>query len=65
MTVKEIEREIQKMPRARLMKFRAWFSRFDSDAWDRQIEKDARAGKLAGMVSEAVTAYKAGKSREI
>lgn len=65
MTVKEIEREIQKMPRERLMKFRAWFSRFDSDAWDRQIEKDARGGKLAGMVREAMSSYKAGKSREI
>ena len=65
MTVKEIEREIQKMPRARLMRFREWFSRFDSDAWDRQIEKDARAGKLSGIVREAMSAYKAGKATEI
>lgn len=65
MTVKEIERGIQKMPRAQLMKFREWFARFDGDAWDRQIERDARAGKLVGMVREAVAAYKAGKAREI
>jgi hypothetical protein len=65
MTVKQIEREIRKMPRERLSEFREWFTRFDSDAWDRQIEKDARAGKLGVLAKEALSAYKAGKTREI
>ena len=48
-----------------MVKFREWFARFDGDAWDRQIEKDARAGKLGGMVREAISEYKAGKAREL
>lgn len=65
MTVKEIEREIKKLPSKRLTAFRDWFARFDSDAWDRQIEKDARAGKLGALAREALASYRSGKAREI
>ncbi len=65
MTVREIERQVKSLPRAGLTIFRKWFQRFDSDAWDHQIERDVRAGKLARFAKEALTAYKAGKAREI
>jgi len=48
-----------------LAKFREWFIKFDHLLWDRQIEADAKAGKLRGLVSEALVDYQAGKAREI
>ena len=65
MTVKEIERQVKKLPRTSLTAFREWFQRFDSDAWDHQIERDVHAGKLAKFAKEALNSYKAGKAREI
>ncbi len=65
MTVKEIEKQIKKLPRAGLVAFRQWFQRFDWDKWDEQIERDVRAGKLNRLAKEARASYKAGKSKEI
>ena len=33
--------------------------------WDREIDSDARGGKLNSLVNEALADYKAGKSRQI
>ena len=65
MTVKEIERHIKNLPRADLKAFRNWFLRFDWDAWDHQIERDARTGKLSRVAKEALAAYQAKKTKEI
>ncbi len=65
MTVKEIENQVRKLPRARLKTFRNWFHRFDSDAWDRQIKKDIRSGALAELAQEALSAHKKGKTKNI
>lgn len=65
MTVKEIERQVRKLPRTRLMMFREWFQRFDAEVWDRQIERDVRGGKLSKFAKEALASYKAGKAKEI
>jgi transcriptional regulator with XRE-family HTH domain len=35
----------------------------DAKAWDRQIQKDARAGKLDVFAKEALAAYKGGRTR--
>ncbi len=65
MTVKEIEQQVRKLPRTRLMMFREWFRRFDADVWDRQIERDVRGGKLNKFAREALSSYKPGKAKEI
>lgn len=65
MTVKEIERQVKKLPRASLTAFREWFQRFDSDEWDHQIARDVRGGKLARFASEALSSYQTGKAKEI
>jgi hypothetical protein len=49
-TVKEIEGAVSSLSRADLAKFRTWFTQFDSDAWDREMEEDARSGKLDELV---------------
>ena len=48
-----------------LAEFRAWFIEFDLRVWDEQIEADLKAGKLDGLIAEALAEYKAGKAREL
>ncbi|MGD0653854.1 MAG: hypothetical protein ABSA16_05880 [Thermoguttaceae bacterium] len=45
-TIEKIECDIKKLTRDELTAFRAWFAEYDSDEWDRQIEEDAKSGKL-------------------
>lgn len=63
--VEELERQVHKLSRTELAAFRDWFRRYDSDAWDRQIEEDIRAGKLEGIAREAIAEYSTGKAKEI
>jgi hypothetical protein len=63
--VQKLEQEIQKLDRKELASFRDWFKKFDSDEWDCQIEKDINVGKLDKLAEQALTAHKAGKTREI
>lgn len=64
-TVEAIEKEIEKLSPTELAEFRRWYTDFDADAWDAQIEADAASGKLDALAEEALTEYKAGKAREI
>ena len=63
--VQLLECEVKKLDRNRLAVFRDWFRRYDSEAWDRQIEKDIHAGKLDKFSKRAVAAHKAGKTKEL
>ncbi len=63
--VEQLERRIQNLSPKQLAMLRAWFLEFDARVWDQQIEADAKAGKLDGLVSEALADYKAGKAREL
>ena len=63
--LEELEHRIQNLPTNELVKFREWFIEFDHLLWDKQLEADSKAGKLHGLVSEALVDYEAGKAREI
>ena len=63
--LEELEHRIQNLPTNDLAKFREWFIKFDHLVWDKQIEADSKAGKLHGLVSEALADYQPGKAREI
>jgi hypothetical protein len=63
--LEDLEQRIRKLPPEELAKFRAWFVEFDHLMWDRQIEADARAGKLDKLAAQALAHYKAGKAREV
>ena len=52
--LEELEHKIRNLPVEELSKFRAWFIEFDHLLWDKQIEADSKAGKLDGLVSEAL-----------
>jgi hypothetical protein len=63
--LEQIEKRIQNLSAEEFAKLRAWFIEFDARAWDKQIEADIKAGKLEGLVAEALADYKAGKAREL
>jgi hypothetical protein len=63
--LEKLAREVQRLSRAEMAAFRAWFRKYDSDEWDRQVEEDIQTGKLDSLAEEAVSAYRAGRTREI
>ena len=63
--IEELQREIEKLGRAQLAKFREWFYRHDAAEWDRQIQADAQAGRLDKPADKALAMHKAGKTKEL
>jgi len=53
---------VRKLSAEELATFRQWFQAFDAEAWDRQIEADALAGKLDALTEEALKDYQAGRT---
>lgn len=63
--VKSIENAVELLPPLELAEFRRWFAEFDGNAWDRQIEHDAAAGKLDQLATEALVDYSAVSARQL
>jgi len=64
-TVERLEEQVKSLSPDDLSEFRRWFFDWDNDEWDRQIERDAKAGKLDALASAALAEYQAGQAREI
>ncbi|OFV91251.1 MAG: hypothetical protein A3J75_05550 [Acidobacteria bacterium RBG_16_68_9] len=63
--IEQIEKRIESLSAPDFAKFRAWFLEFEARVWDQQIEADVTAGKLDGLIAEALADYRAGKAREL
>jgi hypothetical protein len=63
--IERLEQQIRELSAQELAELRRWFVEYDADAWDRQIEADAKAGKLDHLMEEALAEYKAGKTRPL
>jgi len=63
--VEDIEKAITQLPQEQLLEFRAWYEKFDSDAWDAQIARDASAGKLDALADAAIAEHRAGKTKAL
>ena len=64
-SVKDIEKAIALLPTEQLRQFRAWYEKFDSNAWDKQKEEDAANEKHDSLAKAAIADHNAGKSKEI
>jgi len=64
-TLEELENEVAKLPKKQLKKFRAWYEKFDSDEWDKQIESDSKSGKLDALADAALADFEEGRTTEI
>ncbi|HEX3945766.1 MAG TPA: hypothetical protein VHW69_16940 [Rhizomicrobium sp.] len=65
MSVEEIEKAVAKLPPEQFASFREWFEAFIADEWDRQIEEDAKKGKLDKLAQKALEDVKAGRFRKL
>jgi len=63
--VHRLEREVQKLNPEELAAFREWFQEYDSDAWDRRIEKDIQEGNLDKLAEGADEAHKTGRTTKL
>jgi len=64
-TVPEIELAVKKLSREELSAFRTWFEDFDAEAWDRQFEEDAKAGRLDALADEALRDLREGRCTDL
>ena len=64
-SVQDIRSAISRLSTEELGRFREWFDEFDAQAWDKQIESDAKSGKLDKFAKEAMEEYRAGKRKEL
>jgi len=64
-TVVEIEKAVQELPPEKLIEFRHWFSEWDHDIWDKEIELDAENGMFDKIASETLAEFKEGKCRKL
>ena len=62
MTVKDIEKAITKLPRSQVVELGAWFEEFEAQIWDKQIEKDAKAGRFDALIEQAKSEHSAARS---
>ena len=63
--VLKLEQAVSQLPPNELARFRKWFEEFDAKMWDRQLEEDARFGKLDKLAQQAIADFRAGKYREL
>lgn len=60
-TVEDIEEAITQLPEEQLREFRSWYEKYDSQAWDKQIERDSAEGKLDVLAEAAIADHEAGR----
>ena len=63
--IEQLEQQIAELDEAELKALREWFARFDAEVWDRQIEADAKNGKLASLAERALQDHAAGRSTKL
>jgi hypothetical protein len=63
--VEALAREVEKLTPEELAAFRRWLVEYDWQAWDREIEQDAAAGKLDQFAVEALAEFERGETKEI
>ena len=63
--IQAIEEEIKKLSPEEVAQLRDWLLERDAEAWDRQIEADARTGKLDKLFEQSIESHRRGDSTEL
>ena len=63
--VESIASQIQELSPEELATLRDWFAEYDAEAWDRQLEADAKAGKLDVLADRALRDHLASRSTKL
>jgi hypothetical protein len=64
-TIREIEDAIRRLSPQDLTSFREWFAEFDAEAWDRELQDDAAAGRLDSLANEAIDDAREGRCKDL
>jgi hypothetical protein len=64
-TVEEIQRAVELLSPQELVRFRIWFEVFDADRFDAVLMRDAEAGKLDALASDAIVHHRTRQSRDL
>lgn len=65
MSVTEIKTMISELPPPDLAELSQWLEELQADAWDRQIERDALAGRFDALADQANQEFEAGRCRPL
>ena len=68
MSVEELKEIVTRLSPGERAGLAAWVETYpepESDAWDRQIEADAKVGKLDGRAEETIAEHEAGRTRPL
>jgi hypothetical protein len=64
-TVADIEEALRTLPIQDARTIADWLQEYLEDQWDRQIARDAEAGKLDKLGAQALAHYKAGRVKPL
>lgn len=65
MSVEEIEKAIINLTAKERAKIRAFLEELDADIWDKQIEEDAKNGKLDKLFEDAMDDMRKGRVKKL
>jgi response regulator of citrate/malate metabolism len=65
MSVQEIEVAISQLKPEEFNQLENWLAEYKSEQWDKQIEADAKAGRLDKLINQAKEDYKNGLARPL
>lgn len=61
----EIESAIKQLPQNEAKKLSEWLQDYIADEWDRQMQADARSGKLDKLINQAEADINAGRIKNL
>ncbi len=65
MSITEIRTEIAQLPEPDLAELAQWLEELQADAWDRQIERDIKAGRFEAVFKRVDEQAEAGQCRPL
>lgn len=63
--LEQIEKSVAELSKEELAAFAEWFAELQAERWDKQIEADAKAGKLDKLAEQALADIRAGRVRPL
>jgi len=63
--LEQIEKSVAALDENEMKAFAKWFEELQAQRWDKQIEADAKAGRLDKLIAEAKAEIAAGKVRPL
>jgi len=64
-TIEEIEVAVSRLAPSDYEKFRQWLAEYDNRLWDKEMEEDARAGRLDALLNEGLDDLKSGRCTDL